>query len=69
MMALDRSRVIFPTNEFSIFVPLVPTCDPRGGASFDPKGQHMNKIHRGLIGDATYENLSSIPSSFREEKF
>ena len=32
------TRVIFPTNEFYIFVPLVPTCDPGGGTSFDPKG-------------------------------
>ena len=46
--------VIFPTNEFYIFVPLVPTCDPWGGASFDPKGQHVNKIDKGLQGDITY---------------
>ena len=26
------------TIEFYIFVPLVPTCDPQGGASFDSKG-------------------------------
>ena len=27
---------------------------PRGGASFDPKGHHMNKIDKGpLQGDAT----------------
>ena len=32
------TRVIFPTNEFYIFVPLAPTYDSRGGASFDPKG-------------------------------
>ena len=59
MMALDYgpgllTRVIFPTNEFYIFVPLVPTCDPLGGASFDPKGHQMNKIDKGLQGDATY---------------
>ena len=29
--------VIFPTIEFYIFVPLVPTCDPQGGASLTPK--------------------------------
>ena len=44
-MALDRSPEPFsPTDKFYIFVPLVPTCDPRGWASFDPKGHHMNKI-------------------------
>ena len=46
--------VIFPTNKFYIFVPLVPTCDHQGGASFDPKGHHVNKIDKGLQGDATY---------------
>ena len=49
------TRVIFPTNEFYIFVPLVPTCDPQGGASFDPMGHHRNKINKGLQGDATYQ--------------
>ena len=49
------TRVIFPTNEFYIFVPLVQTCDPRGGASFDPKGHHVNKIDKGLQEDATYQ--------------
>ena len=32
------TRVIFPTIEFYIFIPLVQTCDPQGGASFDSKG-------------------------------
>ena len=49
MMALNRSPESFsPTNEFYIFVPLVPTCDPRGGANFDPKGHNMNTIDKGL---------------------
>ena len=43
MMTLDHS-------------PLVPTCDPRGATSFDPKGHHMNEIDKGLQGDATYQN-------------
>ena len=30
--------VIFPTNEFYIFVPLVPTCDPRVGQFLIPRG-------------------------------
>ena len=54
MMALDSSPESFsPTNEFYIFVPLVQTCDPWSGARFDPKGHHMNKIDKGLQGDAT----------------
>ena len=54
------TRVIFPTNEFYIFVPLVPTSDAWGGASFDPKGHHVNKIDKGLQGDATYQILKLV---------
>ena len=46
----------------------VPTCDPRGGVSFDPKG-NMNKlikVHKEML-NTKYQ--SSNPSSFREEKF
>ena len=53
--------VIFPTNGFYISVSLVPTCDPRGGASFDPTGHHMNKIDKGLQGDATYQKSMLHP--------
>ena len=61
MLALDRSPESFsPTNEFYIFVPFVPTFDPRGGASFDPKGHHMNKIDKGLQGDATKMESNSV---------
>ena len=34
------------------------TCDPRGGASFDPKGHHMNNLG---IGPLT-KFQSSMPS-------
>ena len=40
---------------------MVPTCDTQGWASFDPTGHHMNKIDKGLQGDATY--TLSIPVS------
>ena len=30
--------VIFPTNEFYIFVPLIPICDPRVGPVLIPRG-------------------------------
>ena len=62
------TRVIFPTNEFYIFVPLVPTCDPRGGASFDPKGHHVNKIDKGLQGDATYRKSKLYLFQFQRRK-
>ena len=55
MMALDHSPESFsPQMKFYIFVPLVPTCDHQGGPSFDPNGHHVNKIDKGLQGDATY---------------
>ena len=53
MMALDRSPESFSLQMNS--TPLVPTCDPQGGASFDPKGHHVNKIDKGLQGDAAYQ--------------
>ena len=61
-------RVIFSTKEFYIFVPLVPTCDPRGGASFDPKGYHMNKIDKSLQGDATYQKSKIHPFKFQRRR-
>ena len=39
-------------NSTSLFL-WFPTCDPRGGDSFDSKGHHVNKIDKGLQGDAT----------------
>ena len=62
------TRVIFPTNEFYNFVPLVPTCDPRVGASFDPKEHHMNKIDKGLQGDATYQKTKLYPFQFQRRR-
>ena len=54
-MALDRLPESFSLQmKFYIFVPFVPTCDHQGGASFDPKGHHVNKIDKGLQWDATY---------------
>ena len=69
MMALNRSPESFsPTNEFYIFVPLVPTCDHRGGARFDPKGHTMNKIDKGLQGDATYQKSKLYSFQFQRRR-
>ena len=62
------TRVISPTNEFYTFVPLVPTCDPWGGASFDPKGHHVNKIDKGLQGDATYRKSKLYLFQFQRRR-
>ena len=68
-MALDRSPKSFsPTTEFYIFVPLVPNSDPQGGASFDSKGHHMNKIDKGLQGDATYQISKLYPFQFQKRR-
>ena len=62
------TRVIFPTNEFYIFVLLVPTSDPWVGASFDPKGHHMNQIDKGLQGDDTYQKTKLYPFQFQSKR-
>ena len=48
----------------------VPTCDLRGGASFDPQWHHMNKLGRGPLGDATYKisKLLDFPLSETKKK-
>ena len=62
------TRVIFPTNKLYIFVPLVQTCDSRGGASFDSKGHHMNNTDKGLQGDATYQKSKLYPFQFQRRR-
>ena len=52
-MALDHSPESFSLQMNS--TSLVPICDPWGGASFDPKGHHVNKIDKGQQGDTTYQ--------------
>ena len=46
----------------------VPTCDPRGGASFNPKGHHMNKAGLGLQGDDIYKNMKVLGLPVSERK-
>ena len=60
--------VIFPTNKPYIFFPLVQTCDLRGGTSFDPNRHHMNKIDKGLQGDATYQKSKLYPFQFQRRR-
>ena len=67
-MALDRSLESFTPKMDSTSVPLVPTSDPRGGASFDPTGHPMNKIDKGLQGDATYQKSMLYPFQFQRRR-
>ena len=47
MMAVDRSpESFFPTNEFYIFVPLVPTCDPGVGPILTPGASSKQTLQR-----------------------
>ena len=54
MMALDRSPESFSPqmNSTSLFL-WFQLVTHRCGASFDPKGHHVNKIDKGLQRDAT----------------
>ena len=56
MMALDCSLESFSPqmNSTSLFL-WFQLVTFQGGACFDPKGHHMNKIDKGLQGDATYQ--------------
>ena len=42
-------------KEFYLLCSYVPTCDLRGGAIFWAQGEHMNKIDKGLQGNAKYQ--------------
>ena len=61
----------FKKEEFEngLLCSFIPTCDHQGRASFDPRGHHINKLGRGLQGDAIYQISKLRPSSFREEEF
>ena len=69
-MALDRSPESFSPQIFLHLCSFGSNLWPMGEASFDPKGHHMDRIDKGLQGDAIHtKNLRSIPSSFRGEEF
>ena len=69
MMALDRSPESFSPqmNSTSLFL-WFPTCDPWDGDSFDSKGHHVNKINKGLQGDATYRKSKPYPFQFQRRR-
>ena len=68
-MALDCSPESFSPqmNSTSLFL-WFPTCDPWGGDSFDPKGNHVNKIDKGLQGDAPYQKSKLYPFQFQRRR-
>ena len=61
MIALDRSPESFsPQMNSTSFQLVIPR--------FDPKGHHMNKIDKGLQGDATYQKSKLYPFQFQRRK-
>ena len=68
-MALDRSPKSFSPqmNSTSLFLwfQLVTSF---GGASFDPKGHHVNRIDKGLQGDATYRKSKLYLFQFQRRR-
>ena len=59
MMALDRSPEAFSPQMNSTSL---------DGACFDPKGYHMNKIDKGLQGDATYQKSKLYLFQFQRRR-
>ena len=51
------------------FVPMFQTCDPRGGAQFDPRGIIWTTLVEVHLEMLHMKYQSSAPSSFREENF
>ena len=49
----------FRQEDFLMFpyISLCKTCDSWGGDIFGPRGIILNKLGRGLLGDATYQIL------------
>ena len=65
MMALDRSPESFsPQKNFSSSFLWFQLVIP----SFDPQGHHMNKIDKGLQGDATYQKSKLYPFQFQRRR-
>ena len=49
------------------FTSLCKTCDPGGQCHYWPHGYNLNKLGRGLLGDASYQ--VSRPCGFSQEYF
>ena len=55
--------------KFSFFVAMFQTCDPWGGANFDPRGiicTNLVEVHYEML-HTKYQSFA--PSGFREEDF
>ena len=69
MMALDPSPESFSPkmNSTSLFL-WFQLVTLGIGATFDPKGHHMNRIDKGLKGDATYQKSKLYPFQFQRRR-
>ena len=52
---------------FSLYKP-IKNVTP-GAGHFWPEGHNLNKLDRGLLGDATYQYQGSMPCCFRRENY
>ena len=52
---------------FSLYKPLKNVTP--GAGHFWPEGHNLNKLGRGLLGDATYQYQGSMPCGFRQENY
>ena len=60
----------FRLEDFFMFLPiLVYVNHVTPGGHFWPQGHNLNKLVRGLQGDAIYKYQSSRPYGFRQEYF
>ena len=68
MMALDRSPESFSLqmNSTSLFL-WFQIVTPQGGASFNPKGHHVNKIDKSLQGDTKYRKSKLFLFQFQRK--
>ena len=68
-MALDRSPESFsPKMDSTSLFLWFQLLTNGGGASFDPTGHHMNKIDKGLQGDATYQKSMLYPFQIQRRR-
>ena len=51
---------------FSLYKP-IKNVNP-GAGHFWPGGHNLNKLGKGLLGDATYQYQGSMPCGFRQKK-
>ena len=65
---LDLGLVLVYKKKFKGFpyIYLCKTCDPQGGANFDPKGHNLNELGRGPLENAIRHEKKNRRFGFQE---